>query len=114
MNEGTYTGQTARPHWNPSGFVLTGESCTATIRQGAPGHKTVTVSFVGGPVQVPNKSVGDSPFFVGNFGENEALVVQTHEGCAVSVTHTSYDRHGALNYGISGRGDMFRECIIGH
>ncbi len=114
MKEGAYAGRVSLPHWNPNGYILTKEKCTATVRRGAPGHKAVTVSFVAGPVEVSNQGIRGGPFFLGNFGDNEALVVQTDDdGRMVSVTHTSYDRHGELNYGVSGSGDKFRECLIG-
>lgn len=94
------------------GFRNTDEPCTVKVSEGSATHMKVEVSFIDVPVMVQKAGKRGGPFHLGDFKENEALMLQTHEGAVVAVTHTSYDENGDLNYGVSGTGDMFRECMI--
>lgn len=119
MKEGVFAGKIVLPDpTNPAvGIDITDEPCTVTVSRGDPGHMAVEVSFVGEAVQVPREGIRGGPFYRGDFqGETgkEALVVQTDDnGRVVVATHTGYDSAGDLNYGVSGTGEMFRECMMG-
>lgn len=111
--DGVYHGWVAVPDAsNPwVGFALTDETCWFQVTKLAPGRLRVSSSFWSGSVEASNATLGGPDFYLGRLENNKAFVLQLVAGAPVSLTHTSYDEHGALNYGVSGAGDMTAECM---
>jgi len=114
--EGYYEGVVAVP--NPgnfwTGMKITDEPCFARVRNHEPGSLAVESSFSVEKVIVHTDNMRGESFYMGRFGDNQALVLQLQPplGTAVSLTHTSFDRSGVLNYGTKGKGSFTRECIM--
>ncbi len=107
-----YQGEEAVPNpANPMvGLRFTGKPCHAAVRFDDSGAARVESSFV------PGRAVGLTPvaetFYLGELGGGNALVVQFDgDGALLALTYTSYDEAGDLNYGVSGAGTFFKECL---
>ena len=113
---GTYPGCVSVPatDWIQKtmvGFEFTGETCSLTVHP----NNIVSLSFLGNkqiPVVSTSTSVIATDIFVGELGDDEALIVQHHQGRVVSATQTIYDKNNNLVYGLSGDGDSIKECLI--
>ncbi|MCY4512673.1 MAG: hypothetical protein OXB86_03185 [Bdellovibrionales bacterium] len=93
------------------GFKITGEACSATVHQ----DNTISVDFLGSiTTKVFSTSTKDirTDVFIGELGNNQVLIVQHHQGKAVSVTQTIYDDNGTVVYGKFGEGDYIKECHL--
>lgn len=93
------------------GFALTGETCSVTVGP----NNSIRVDFLGG-VEIPLRSTSteraQTDTFVGELGNDQALIVQHHQGRVVSVTQTIRDGAGGVVYGKSGRGDYIKACDL--
>ena len=92
------------------GLRFTGKPCHAIVRFDDSGAARVESSFV------PGRAVSLTPvaetFYLGELGGGSALVVQFDgDGALLDLTYTSYDEAGDLNYGVSGAGTFFKECV---
>ncbi len=112
---GYYEGVVVLP--DPSNFwtgvEITDEKCFVRVRRHEPGVLSVESSFSEEPVLVHAGNLSGQDFYMGRFGDEQALVLQLqppHEVAA--LTHTSFDSKGVLNYGVEGDGDFTRECMI--
>lgn len=114
--EGYYEGVVALPDpgnfW--TGMKITDEPCFARVRKHEPGSLSVESNFSEEEVIVRTDNMPGESFYMGRFGDNQALVLQLQPplGTAVSMTHTSFDKNGVLNYGGKGKGSFTRECIM--
>ena len=115
--EGSYEGRELIPDpandW--TGFKFTGEKCFVRVYRHAPGSLAVESGFSEETVIVHADGIPGESFYMGRFGDGQALVLQLlglSRG-AVSLTHTTFDDKGRLNYGSEGDGDFTRECMIG-
>ena len=110
--EGRYEGVVVLPNpWNLwTGTKITDEECFVRVRRHEPGSVAVESSFNEEPVIVHVDNIRGESFYMGRFGDGQALVLQFYPG-GVSLAHTSFDRHGVLNYGGYGDGNFTRECM---
>jgi len=110
--EGRYEGVVLLPNpWNLwTGTKITDEECFVRVRRHEPGSLAVESSCSEAPFIVHADNVPGESFYMGRFGDDQALVLQFHQR-GVSLTHTSFDRNGVLNYGVKGDGDFTRECM---
>ncbi len=115
--EGDYEGKVLIPdpdnYW--TGFKSTGEKCFARVHRHAPGSLAVQSGFNEETVIVHTDGIPGESFYMGRFGDGQALVLQLlgPSRGAVALTHTTFDDKGRLNYGSEGDGDFTRECMIG-
>ena len=115
LREGTWEGIVSLPDpWDfIDGSKFTDEKCTVTAKEHSSTHMRIEVSFIGQAVEMPKEGLRGGPFYETAFGENDALVVQTdNSGNILSATHTSYDENGDINYGRSGTGNKYAECLM--
>ncbi len=113
--EGTYTGRVVLP--NPqniwTGMKITEETCAVHVRQHEPGALSVESNFTQEAVTVRVDGIPGEDFYMGAFGDDQAFVLQLWSPHGVvSLTHTSFDKNGHLNYDGEGSGDYTRECLI--
>ena len=107
-----YQGEEAVPNpANPMvGLRFTGKPCAVVLRIDDSGAARVESSFI------PGRAVGLTPvadtFYLVELDDGSALVVQFNgDGALLALTYTSYDEAGDLNYGVSGAGTFFKECV---
>ena len=111
----TYTGELALP--NPFniavGLKFTGKPCSVGIRHAKDGL-WVTSDFWEGEKLVDGDALRGEDFYLGELDDNGAFVLQLGHGKPVTLTQTTYDRRGRLNYARRGSGNFLRECNLGY
>ena len=113
--EGTYRGKVVLPDPENilTGVKITEQKCSVHVRRHEPGSLSVESHFTQEAVIVHVDGIPGEDFYVGSFGDNQAFVLQLWPSHGVvSLTHTSFDKNGRLNYGGESRGGFTRECLI--
>lgn len=113
--EGTYTGRVVLPDPENilTGVRITEQKCSVHVRRHEPGSLSVESHFTQEAVIVRVDGIPGEDFYMGSFGDNQAFVLQLWPPHGVvSLTHTSFDKNGRLNYGGESRGGFTRECLI--
>ena len=100
----------AEPRQSNGWLRFTGKPCDAVVRVDESGAARVKSSFV--PSRVVDLTPVADTSYLGELGGGSALVVQFDgDGALLDLTYTSYDEAGDLNYGVSGAGTFFKECV---
>lgn len=113
--QGVYEGRVVLPDpkniW--TGMKITEQKCRVSVRRHQPGSLSVESDFAKEAVIVYVNGIPGEHYYMGAFGDDQAFVLQLWPPHGViSLTHTSFDKNGRLNYGREGSGDYTRECLI--
>ena len=90
------------------GQEFTGDSCFIKIQS----DERAEVSFLGKTTYPLSLLEKNSDTFVAQINNNEVLLVQLHRNEVISFTQTDYDTNNHLNYGVSGKGEFIKACLI--
>jgi len=95
-----------------TGMKITDCNCWVKAIKTSNNTLSVQSNFWEGKKVSKINDIAGKGFSLGTIDHNYLFVLQNHINTPVSLTITSYDQSGVLNYGASGSGKYIKECLI--